>query len=688
MQLVYQPQDLILGQMNTTLNKVENCEVIKPTWKEKNTYSDNFFIWKRPTISDTSANRPEWDVVDRKIIDWTEYILIHEWLTTKLAYFDWVNYTQIGLTYNTTEDTPKYLLEGKTGAWEITTGVTIWDAYRDIYDEWIRTTWVTYEQWDVVSELSVYYIALVSNTDTQPAISPDTWQAYAAEEYGSENVNPTAITYNDIYKDSYLKIKLEKSNIRDLALVGNYVFFVNDDSNLQWIATEIYYTETSYIDKTWAEIQLANDEIYVYVRSTNTAATKPFIGESVAISTNIAYQPIMATDNEIMAMCTEKVWTTVTWHTKVDLYVAKSWDYIKDIARYNWVLFTLTNEELTFSRILPFSWVNFYPLDTFDNIKLDRIVPFGKMLVWLWDRNTIFTKLLTERITDTWDKYTELSYISTDLTYASKPYSKYSIINVQNSLYILQDDLQFMGIDIKSENETDYTITTQNAITTTKWLFDHIVWDIYMNVYKKYVYVLDRTPTYTTYYRYDTEFKQWDTGSYPVQLYKIEDYLLWDSLYEYNTNWYDLIDDYPGQVVWFDFGWNNTHTLKQVDMVKLILWIENEILDYTLEVDYEIGWILHTRIIDLKDYPINMELWTEGSAGLGDTNLWTTNMGAWVPEETKILGNFVSVTVGLGLTWAVFNFRLKSKDNWFIYWGSIIWYVEKTPTVTEFNYKH
>lgn len=687
MELLYEPQELKAWQLNNSFNEIDNCEIVRPSWKWNKTYWDTFFIEKRKSISESSKNIPAWDIVDSMTIDDIEYLLIHTANNQIVAYDDSVNFTGFEYTAAIGDETPIRLVKWKSGMWDITRYVSIEDAYLDMHDAWIWNVWNSYLVDDIVSETWTQYKCLQDHTsalENQPYGNPDFWVLYNSDESGYQEWDPSTITYNDVYVWSYLKVKLKKTAIRDVAIAWNYITFSDTDSNLQWVTTEIHYTETEYVDRLWNNQVLPNDEVYVYIRGTNLSGTRPYIGENVRVVDEVWLVPIAATETKVVSYNLEKNLWVITWAKNIDLYECSDWDEIVDLVEYDWVIFILTKNKILFSQVLP-SWnINFYPLDFIDEVSLlEKLVPFWKMLVCFWENNAVISKVKV--ISAAWAE--EFVYAYTDLIYNSNLYSKYSVISAMWSLYVLQDDKQFLQVDIMSDNWVDYVVSTENVITNVRGLFDFVIWEVYMNQWDRYVYLLDTWAHWTYYYKYNLEYKHWHTWDYLNSFYLIEDNLYWDWLFDFWEEFFDNVDDYRTQVVWFDFGWENLHTLKEVVVVKLIFGLNEKIVDYELEVQYQLGWILHTIVVDLKNYPINLEIGS-WDAWLGDSQLNTTLLGNWVATETKTIGNFISVTVWLGITASVFNFRIKSKDNWFIYWGSTIGYINKIPTVTEYNYKH
>jgi len=680
MELLYTPQNLIAWQLNNSYNKIYNTEIVKPSWKWNKTYWDTFFIKKRPSVNTSTKNVPTWDIVDNMTIDWVEYLLIHNWTDIEVAYDDGVNYTWFWLSYTAWDNTPIRFVKWKSGRGDITDWVTIWDPYFDLHDTWTWLIWSSYSIDQIVQYSWDDYIAIAESTWEQPDTSTDYWIEYVTDLSWYEVADPATIEYRDVYKWSYLKIKLEKTAIRDAAIVGSYILFTNNDSNLQGITTEIHYVETTYIDTIGTIINLPLDEVYVYIRWTNLSGSIPYVTETVAITSKVWNIPIIATDTKIVSLHTiEELWV-ITWAKAVEIYEAADWDEIVDLVKYNWVQFILTLEKVLFSRTLLTSNINIYPLDVFLNLWLiDRIIPFWKTLVMFWENNAVIIPVV-------WTAWTDW-YVLSDLHYNSTLYSKYSVISSMGSLYVLQSDKQFVQIDISSENNVDYNVTATNAIQTVRGLFETIVWDIFITEWNKQVYVLDIWAHWTYYYKYDIEYKHWDTWDYLTSFYKIENKLYWDWLFEFNDEYFDNVSDYRDQIVWFDFWGEDLTTLKEVVIVKLIFWLNEKLVDYNLVVQYQLGWILHSKTIDLTNYPINLEIWS-WDAWLWDSLISTTLIWAWKAIDTVAIWNFISVTVWLWITASVFNFEIQSKDNWFVYWGSIIGYINKLPTVTEYNYKH
>jgi hypothetical protein len=131
---------------------------------------------------------------------------------------------------------------------------------------------------------------------------------------------------------------------------------------------------------------------------------------------------------------------------------------------------------------------------------------------------------------------------------------------------------------------------------------------------------------------------------------------------------------------------SDLHTIKRLEFVKMIFWIPVELIDYNLEIDYEIGWHIYTLEYNLSDYPINQDIYWS-IWWLWDSQFWTSLIWA-TPTSITTLWTYVSVTVWVWVSWSMFDIRLKSKNNWFSFGWWIAQFRKKDPMVTEFNYKH
>ena len=678
----YIEQKLVAWQLNGNFNKIDNCEIVKPSRKWVNTYWDTFFIKKRDSLNELWKSKPTWDVVDSIEIEWTEYLLIFNWTNIEVAYDNWSEYIWIWITETKTDDTPYRLIKWKSAQWDFITWITIADAFFDWHDKWTWVSATDYIYNDIVQYNTINYICISANTNKQPDTETDSWSVYSGEEWGYDKLEPLDVKFKDVYQWWYLKLKLTYPWIKAMkdVLVWQHLFFDHNKSNLQWISTKIHYT-ADYNDHwntdEWDDTAIADNELFVYIRWTNLAGSRPYVWELVSISTKVWGLPILASSTKVISLHPTKVNNVVTAIKQVELYVCSDDDEIIDMITYNWVMFILTKNVLLYSRILTESNINLYPLDFFNDIRWWlKIVWFWKMLVLFWENNAVITPI-------NWTTGS-VWYVYTDLNYDNNLYSKYSVLSTMGSLYVLQADKQFVKIDIKSVTNIDYDVETSNAISDVRWMFDWVYWEVFMNMYWKDIYILSQNSWMTDYYKYNIEYKHWDIWQYSTTIYKVDTLLYGTTVYETNNNTFDYTNTNYIQEVWFDFWWDNLHTLKQVQFIKLIFWLNDEILDYELEVEHQLWWKIFKTTIDLSGYPINIEL--IDTEWLWDSLIWSTLIWEWTSTTTVELWNFVSVTVWL--TWSVFNFNIKSKTNEFIYWGSIIWYDNKLPTVTEFNYKH
>jgi hypothetical protein len=215
-----------------------------------------------------------------------------------------------------------------------------------------------------------------------------------------------------------------------------------------------------------------------------------------------------------------------------------------------------------------------------------------------------------------------------------------------------------------------------------RWLLENISWDIYMNKYNKVINIMN----WNYVYEYNMEYNHWITHEYNcTKIHKIEDRIYWDSIYNRTDSLQDLWTETTQTLEWSVWD-TDLYTLKRLEFVKMMFWIPEEILDYTLEIDYEIGWHIYQMQYNLTDYPINQDIvwfeWWLWDSMFGTSLIWAT------PTVTTVLWTYVSVTVWVWVTWSLFDIRLKSKNNGYSFGWWVVQFTAKDPLVTEFNYKH
>lgn len=656
--MLYFEQKLVKWTLNQMFNTIHNCKITRPTWNKLDSYWKEFFIEKRDSIQ-LSQSIP-WVIVDRKEIEWIEYLLVKDWSNIKLL--RWDTFAQVW----TTRTASKALTLEKwvSARWvEKVNWVKIWDAFYSLNFVWAYDAWTTYTTNDIVSYSWNNYVSLSWSIWKLPT-NADYWVEYDRTNSWLASWDPDNITYADEFRWWYLVLKLEKTWIDSLVNALDYIYFYENKSNLQWIATRIEYKKT-----------IDSNNILVYIRWTNKAGSRPQYKsdsswEVVAIYSQSWDCPIVATSDWVYVYNIHS-----TWVREVQLLQLNN---IEDITTYNWALFVLNNERLYYSHTTNqwHSTVNIYPLDYINIREWYRLVPYGKMLVLFGLYNKIITPI-NWTTGNVW-------FVSTDLNFDDNLFTKDSIYSYMWILYMIKDNKELVKVNIVSINNIDYQIETAPVLEETKWLIDDISWsELSMCLDWKDLHILNYRDNKTFVYTYNVDYWHWSTSEYSVKLTKILDWkYYWDNLY--SIWWNESIE----QKLWFVVWTEDLFRLKQIIFLKIILGIESSKLDYYLDIQYEIWGKIFNKTIDLSNYPINIDL-IDDEWWLWDTLIWTSLLGNNLWWFTQANWNIVSVNIWIGKTASLMRFTIRSKvKNEFIYGWSVVWYEINTPEVTELWYKH
>ena len=448
---------------------------------------------------------------------------------------------------------------------------------------------------------------------------------------------------NDVFWFGYMKLWLSVT-----PSVGDYITFTSNTTNLQGITTEVHYIQGGF----------------AYVRGTNLYWTLPTVGETVTIHDKIGDVLIIGETDSVKAI--DSAWNAIT------LYTCKTDDSIVDIEYYNGTLFILTKNFVFYGRSLVNCNMNVYPLDFFDNMTgWDRILWFGKHLIMFGRQNQIISPVNGTA--------GSLWYVANWLNFNHSLYSKYSALTDQWSLYILQDDKEFVKVDIISVANGEYDLQTTDAMPEARWLLSDITWDVFITKGDKYISIVNNHwDSTTTAYSYNLSYQHWVTWEFPHWLRSIWDDIFWDTQFTKGT--WDV-----SQELSFSLWGDTLSNMKTCYFVKMILVVETDVVpDYTLTVDKFIAGKKFTKTVDLKDYPINIDInWLWG--WMWYQTFWEDPL-AWA-EVSESLGYIINVQVRINETADMFVFTLKNKTwNKITYGGNVIGYKSWLPEVTAYNY--
>ena len=683
----YKEQKLIKWWLNTWFNTIHNCEIVRPTWNGVDSYWQEFFIEKRKPLC---LEYTVWvgEITDIKTIDNVEYILVKNWTSVQLKYKSSSNpsvYTNLWSARIITENvTPLHILKWTSGIWEqLATWVTIWDAFYDLYYKGIYTSpandTTTYITNNIVEYLGIKYVSLSWSIWKLPT-DKTYWSVYNDINSWATTADPSSILYTDTFAGWYFAIKLIWTWIRAIVSAINsttkrYILFNEWKSNLAWVCSEIYYIKT--------EVWSPPNEAVVYIRWTNQAWSRPDLKwtETVKIVNDSWWVPIIASNTWVHSYNLVKDWSwLITWVTEIDLLKI---DLVTDMCLFNGSLFVLNNKTLYYSKSTNKgdSDINIYP-NSFINVKWGtRCIPFWKMLIVFWENNKVITPI-------NWTTG-NIWFVGSDLTYNKKLLSKYSVTSNMWMLYLIQEDKQLVKVDVTQINNISYQIETTTVLETAKWIIDNIGSIINMGVDSKELYITDYRNSKTYVYKYNVEYQHWSTYDYWYKINYIENNrFFWNNIYNIVGT---ALETNIEQKVWFVLWSEDLYKLKQLVFIKIIFWIKDKILDYNLDIEYEIGWKIMYKTIDLTSYKINTNIYSinNGNIWLWDTLIWTSLLGSPITNFEEKIWTFVSVNIWVWRLWSLFRFTLKSKNwNEFTYWWSVAWFISDIPEVTEMWYKH
>lgn len=454
------------------------------------------------------------------------------------------------------------------------------------------------------------------------------------------NEDPTKAP-NDVFEFWYIKLQLSFT-----PAVWDYITFTSNTTNLQWVTTKIHYVQ-------WG---------FAYIRWTNLYWTLPTVWESVTTHDKIWDIAVIAEKTKLVIVYSN--WDTIT------LYTAWDNDEIIDVEKFNSTLFVLTKEYLFFGRSLVNCNVNIYPLDFFDNMSWgNRILSFGKHLILFWEDNQVISPVNSTQ----WAVW----YVTVDLNYEHNLFSKYSALSSQWSLYVLQEDKQFVKVNIVATSNSEYDIVTENAMSNVQWMLDDLEWEVYVSKNDQYISIINNRQDWTAIaYNYNILYQHWVTREFNHPVKQLWNKPFWYTQYEY---WTDNVE----QSISLELWWDNINQLKTCYFIKFILVAEEDrVPDYFLDIDKYIWWMKYTSTTSLKDFPINNKI-------LQTNYLWYQEFSeTWLYAESKKtdLWYIIQVTVKVNSTADLFMFTLRNNNNILTYWWSVIWYKAWLPQVSAYNY--
>lgn len=322
---------------------------------------------------------------------------------------------------------------------------------------------------------------------------------------------------------------------------------------------------------------------------------------------------------------------------------------IKDLVVFDWNLFALSENFLYFTRGTFGSNTQFYMLDYYTVDQWVKLFPIGKALLLLARTNKLYAAANGAG--------TNVGYVGYDVNYQWTPFSKYSMIFDDQTIYILQADRQLKQIDIQQNNATTFDLLVKDALVWTKWLFNNLNWwEIFINNSQRYLQFLYVKDNKTINYQYDKMYQHFIENEYPFKIYKFTNKILstGNIFIESGTtdNWIEFEQE-------INFMHDTTREIYMPYILRTVFGLTDTPIDVNMEVTLELGWKLDSEIKKLTGFNFDNRLSNEltvddllGSQPLHDIAEynWTT----------------VSIQSGIYRTWRFINYKYSSYKRFMI----------------------
>lgn len=139
---------------------------------------------------------------------------------------------------------------------------------------------------------------------------------------------------------------------------------------------------------------------------------------------------------------------------------------IVDVENFDTGVFVLTKDKMYFSRSTYDDNTQFYPLD---NYKVDQgysLFPMGKAMIVFGRTNKLFAAANATN--------QNIGYVGYDVNYNGNLFSKKSFTFSDQTIYVVQDDLQLMQVDIVQNNSTTFDLAVKNVLLNTRGIFEYV----------------------------------------------------------------------------------------------------------------------------------------------------------------------------------------------------------------------
>jgi len=297
-----------------------------------------------------------------------------------------------------------------------------------------------------------------------------------------------------------------------------------------------------------------------------------------------------------------------------------------------------------------------------------------KVLLVFWFQNKLFAAANSTTQT--------IWYVWYDVNYNGNLFSKYSTIFTDQTIYVLQDDLQLMQIDIVTNSTTSYDLNVKNVNINTKWVFEWLEeWDCLIHDSTNYLNFIFTKDWDSIDYQYDKQYQHWLVNNYDnLTINKFKDDILLD--WKICTVWDGFTDMWEPYKQEVNFNLNSWWTrLNMPYIIRTIFWLVDSIFSVNLDMNFEIGW----KSLSMNRVFSNFDFDTR----LSETLTWDEIIGYWTGtqlpyEEWEYNWKTVSLQSTILKTWRYISFKYNSYDR-FCIWDSYVLTDFTKPFINEFN---
>ena len=450
--------------------------------------------------------------------------------------------------------------------------------------------------------------------------------------------------------------------------VWDYIIFNKLWNELDWVVSRIEYIDTW----TW----------FVQISNTDSKGSAILVWDTAD-----RYDwTVTIWSQTILIWHTDSSWywnislVVLDWYNEWNVILLKQdiHQEIVDIINFDWNIFALTEYNIYYSDFWFYSNTKFWILQKFS-------IDWWYRLFNLWEALLLFARQnkLYAAVSSTWD--TKLWYMPYDVSYNGDLFSKYSTIFADQTIYILQKDLQLMQVDTKKVNISSYELTVKNVLLNSRWIFYWFKWwEISIHSSTKFLNFLYHKDGDTINYQFDKQYQHWIINEYQWKIiYKIDDE--WKVLWTwkiYNETWYT--DDWVeyNQEVNYSLNWSQKMYLPYI--VRTLFWIKDlewplPKVDLDLIIQFDLWWRMEELNKKLNNFDFDSRL--NEITFTADELIWSDTI---ISEQNEFNWTIVSLQSNILKTWRFIRFKYNS-INRFCIWPSYVLADSTKAFINEIN---